>query len=340
MRRRDTNDGMLLLAAPLLVSTAVLVVLPALVAVVFAFTHYDALSPPRFAGLANFRTLWHDPLFWMAVRNSTFIGVVSVPLRVGLALGLALLLMRQRRFSRAARIAVFLPSVVPEIAYALLWLWMLSPEYGPIGLALQATGLERHNLLLSPWGARRSIVLMGLFQIGELYIVLLAARRELPAELYELCAMEGVSAFWTFRNVTLPLLIPTIIFLGARDVAWSFQATFIPALVITKGGPEFATLFLPLYIYQNGFEYLRFGYASAMTVAMFILTGLLVGIQIALLRRWGAGRPSGSSRGRLVRRSHLRSVRLQADFSIARPNSVRSAGVSSRHTCACASSIS
>ena len=128
---------------------------------------------------------------------------------------------------------------------------------------------------------------MGLFQIGELYIVLLAARRELPAELYELCAMEGVSAFWTFRNVTLPLLIPTIIFLGARDVAWSFQATFIPALVITKGGPEFATLFLPLYIYQNGFEYLRFGYASAMTVAMFILTGLLVGIQIALLRRWG-----------------------------------------------------
>ena len=287
MRRRDTNDGMLLLAAPLLVSTAVLVVLPALVAVVFAFTHYDALSPPRFAGLANFRTLWHDPLFWMAVRNSAFIGVVSVPLRVGLALGLALLLMRQRRFSRAARIAVFLPSVVPEIAYALLWLWMLSPEYGPIGLALQATGLERHNLLLSPWGARRSIVLMGLFQIGELYIVLLAARRELPAELYELCAMEGVSAFWTFRNVTLPLLIPTIIFLGARDVAWSFQATFIPALVITKGGPEFATLFLPLYIYQNGFEYLRFGYASAMTVAMFILTGLLVGIQIALLRRWG-----------------------------------------------------
>ena len=100
--------------------------------------------------------------------------------------------------------------------------------------------------------------------------------------------MEGVSAFWTFRNVTLPLLIPTIIFLGARDVAWSFQSTFVPALVITKGGPNFATLFLPLYIYQNGFEYLRFGYASAMTIAMFILTALMVGAQVAVLKLWGS----------------------------------------------------
>lgn len=127
---------------------------------------------------------------------------------------------------------------------------------------------------------------MGLFQIGEVYIVLLAARRELPGELYELCTMEGVSPFWTFRKVTLPLLIPTIIFLGARDVAWSFQSTFVPALVITKGGPNFATLFLPLYIYENGFEYLRFGYISAMTVAMFILTIVMVGAQVAIFQLW------------------------------------------------------
>ena len=81
-------------------------------------------------------------------------------------------------------------------------------------------------------------------------------------------------------------IVPTIIFLGARDVAWSFQSTFVPALVITKGGPNFATLFLPLYIYQNGFEYLRFGYASAMTVAMFFLTALMVGAQVAAFQLW------------------------------------------------------
>lgn len=286
MSRRFTSDRMFLLAAPLLVATALLVLAPAVVALVFAFTEYDALSAPRFTGLDNFRQLWTDQMFWTAVKNSSYIVVASVPLRLALALALALLLTRQRPVANATRVAVYLPSVVPDIAYALLWLWLLNPIYGPLGIVLQAVGFDRLNLLLTPWGARLSIVLMGLFQIGEVYIVLLAARRELPGELYELCVMEGVSAFWTFRKVTLPLLIPTLIFLGARDVAWSFQSTFVPALVITKGGPNFATLFLPLYIYQNGFEYLRFGYASAMTVAMFLLTALMVGAQVAVLQLW------------------------------------------------------
>jgi multiple sugar transport system permease protein len=287
MLRRWTRDGMYLLAVPAMLATGILLVAPTIVALAFAFTDYDGLSPPRAVGLANFRTLWRDPLFWTAVRNSTVIAVLSVPLRLALALALALLLAPARPWARTARVAAYLPSVIPDIAYALLWLWLLNPVYGPIGLAVQAAGLERHNLLLSPWGARRSIVLLSLFQIGEVYIVMLAARRELPGELYEVCVMEGVSAFWAFRNVTLPLLLPTIVFLAVRDVAWSFQSTFVPALVITKGGPNFATLVLPLYIYQNGFEYLRFGYASAMTVAMFVLTALLVGAHVAVLRMWG-----------------------------------------------------
>jgi multiple sugar transport system permease protein len=280
------SDGTFLLAAPLLIATVLLVLAPAAVAFVFAFTEYDALTAPRFTGLANVRKLWSDPLFWTALKNSSYIVAVSVPLRLALALMLALLLTPQRRFAPTTRVAAYLPSVVPDIAYALLWLWLLNPIYGPLGMALQAVGFDRLNLLLSPWGARFSIVLISLFQIGEVYVVLLAARRELAGELYELCEMEGVSAFWTFRKVTLPLLMPTIIFLGARDVAWSFQSTFVPALVVTKGGPNFATLFLPLYIYQNGFEYLRFGYASAMTVAMFILTAVMVGAQLIVLQLW------------------------------------------------------
>lgn len=286
MRHSIGGQGIFFLAAPLLVATGLLVLAPAVVALVFAFTEYDALSAPRFNGLANFRRLWADPLFWAAVKNSSYIAALSVPLRLALALALALLLTPQRPAAHTARVAAYLPSVVPDIAYSLLWLWLLNPVYGPLGLALQAVGFDRLNLLLSPWGARLSLVLMGLFQIGEVYVVLLAARRELPGELYELCVMEGVSPFWTFRKVTLPLLIPTLVFLAARDVAWSFQATFVPALVIIKGGPNFATLFLPLYIYQNGFEYLRFGYASAMTLAMFVLTALMVGAQVLVLRLW------------------------------------------------------
>lgn len=280
------DSAMLLLAAPLLVATALLVLGPALVTLAFAFTDYDALSTPGFVGLDNFRRIGADPLFWTALQNSTLIAAIGVPLRITIALALALLLMPQRRGAATARAAAYLPSVVPDVAYALLWLWLLNPLYGPIGSALLAAGLPSGEWLLSPWGARMSIVLMGLFQIGEVYVVLLAARRELPGELYELCAMEGASPLYVFRRVTLPLLLPTLIFLTARDVAWSLQYTFVPALVVTKGGPHYATLFLPLYIYQNGFEYLRFGIASAMTLAMFALTAAMVAVQLFVLRAW------------------------------------------------------
>ncbi len=274
------------LAAPLLVAALLLVLGPALVTLAVAFTEYDALSPPQWTGWDNFQRLWADGLFWKALQNSSLIAAIGGPLRLALALALALLLMPQRRGVGAARAVTYLPSVVPDIAYALLWLWMLNPVYGPLGLALRALGLPSDEWLLSPWGARLSIVLLGVFQIGEVYVVLLASRRELPAELYELCEMEGVSAWWSFRRVTLPLLMPVLIFLAARDVAWSLQFSFVPALVITKGGPNFATLFLPLYVYQNGFEYLRFGYAAAISVAMFLLTAAMVAVQWWVLRRW------------------------------------------------------
>lgn len=274
------------LAAPLLLASVLMVLGPALVTLLFAFTEYDALSAPRFTGLDNFEQLMGDSLFWKSLSNSTLIAAIGGPLRLLLALALALMLVHDRRGVRTARAITYLPSVVPDVAYALLWLWILNPVFGPLGLALKSLNLPSDEWLLSPWGARLSIVLLGLFQIGEVYVVLLAARRELPGELYELCEMEGVSPWWMFRKVTLPMLLPTLVFLAARDVAWSLQFSFVPALVITKGGPNYATLFLPLYVYQNGFEYLRFGYAAAISVAMFLLTAAMVWVQWLVLKRW------------------------------------------------------
>lgn len=269
---------------PLLVSTTILVLIPTVVTFVFAFTNFDGLSQIKWVGFANFSKLWGDPLFWTSLKNSFYIAAFGVPLRIAIALFLALLLTPERAGASTARSSAFLPSVIPDISYALLWLWMLNPIYGPVAYLISALGLPGDQLLLTPFGARFSIVFMSLFQIGEIYIVLLAARRELPHELYELCTLEGTSAVWTFKRVTLPLLIPTIVFLTARDVAWSLQSTFVPSLVITKGGPNFATLFLPLYIYQNGFEYMRLGLASAMTTVMFVLTGLMILVQVRVLR--------------------------------------------------------
>jgi multiple sugar transport system permease protein len=271
---------------PVVAGGLMLVVVPAVFTIGLGFTHYDALGSPRAAGVDNFRRMWSDPIFWQAVRNSLIFASIAVPLRLGMALGVGLLLSQARRGVGAARTSVALPSFVPDVAYALLWLWVFNPLYGPLAAILRAAGLPGTGWLLGPWGARMSIVIMSLFQVAEAFIIVVAVRNEIPGDLYELAGLEGASAWQTFRRVTLPLLAPTLVLLAARDVAFSFQSTFVPAMVLYEGGPNYATTVLPLYVYQNAFEYLRFGYAGAMTAVMFVVTAGMVGIQLLALRHW------------------------------------------------------
>ena len=138
---RSTQVAGWWLATPLVLAATLLVLGPALATLVLAFCDYDAFSAPRFNGLDNLRRLVNDPLFWTSLGNSVLIAAVGGPLRLAIALGLALLLMRQRPGVGVARAVTYLPSVVPDIAYALLWLWLLNPVYGPVALALRALGL-------------------------------------------------------------------------------------------------------------------------------------------------------------------------------------------------------
>jgi multiple sugar transport system permease protein len=195
------------------------------------------------------------------------------------------LLARRRAGAGVGRAAVYLPSVVPDVAYALLWLWVFNPLYGPLGAVLRALGLPSGAMLLHPWGARAAIVIMTAFQIGEGFIVALAARRAIPAELYELAALDGARPWWILRRVTMPVMAPVLVLLVARDVALSFQANFVPAYVLTNGGPFYATTFLPLYTYQTAFGFFRFGYAAAMTIVMFVVTLAMIGVQAFAFRR-------------------------------------------------------
>ena len=271
---------------------------PALVTFGLALTDYDLIGTPSFVGLDNFRELWRDPVFEHALRNSLHFAAVGVPLRLLAALGLALLLHRRFRGGGATRAAVVVPTVVPEIAYGLLFLWLLNPLYGPINLLLDLGGDPERTFwgarlpqwFTNPDHARMGIVLMSLFVIGEGFVVLLVARRSVPRELYELAAVEGGSAFAVFRRLTLPLMAPVLILLFCRDVIYSLQATFVPALVVTDGGPApYATTYVPLFVYRNAFEYLRYGYASSAVVVMFVCTALIVLVQWQVLRRWRRG---------------------------------------------------
>jgi multiple sugar transport system permease protein len=282
--------------APYAFGLAALIALPAAVTFALALTEYDLIRSPSFVGLDNFRELARDDIFRTALVNSLVFAVVAVPLRLAGALGLALLLHRRMRGIGAARTSVALPTVIPDVAYGLLWLWLFNPLYGPINLLIlwkgdtattSAWGFPAPQWLTHPNDARAAIILMSLFTIGEGFVILLVTRQGLPTELYDLAALEDATAWGVFRRVTLPLLAPVLLLLLARDTIFSLQATFVPALVVTDGGPPpYATTYVPLFVYRNAFEYLRYGYAAAATLVMFGVTALIVWVQWRIVRRW------------------------------------------------------
>lgn len=276
--------------APFLVGLVVLVAIPAVSAVVLAFFDYDFAGTPVFTGLDNFRGLLDDNVFRIALRNSLAFAAWAVPLRVLGAFALALLLHARFRGASTARSAVLLPSVIPDVAYALVWLWILNPVYGPLALGMEALGLPKPGFLVTPVATQAGVVLMSCFQLAEGFLLALAVRRDVPDQLYELAAVEGAGPWASFRRLTLPLLGPALLLLVLRDTIFSFQATFVPALLVTDGGPPpYSTMYLPLFIYREGFEYLRYGYAAAATVVMLFVTANIVWLELGLLQRWRRG---------------------------------------------------
>jgi len=286
VRRIGYRSGLWLLLAPFLVGATLLVVLPALASAFYAVTRYDGLSPARVVGLDVFRDLWSDPEVHDSLRATAIIAGLAVPLRVAGALGLAVLLHRRERLAAAGRVAAYAPVVTPDAATALVWVWVVTPVYGPVGVLAQAAGFDVGPLLLDPWGARLTIVAISTLALGEGFLVMLAARRELPGALYDVARAEGAGAWATFRRVTLPLLVPVLGLLVARDLAMSMQSSLVPTLLVTRAGPLNATKTLPALVYERGFRELRFGDAAALSLLLFALTAALVAVQLRVIRRW------------------------------------------------------
>jgi multiple sugar transport system permease protein len=284
---RWRTASLLLFLAPYLMGMLVLVVLPALLSFALAFTSYDALSPPTWRGLQNFPEIFANPLFWMALRNSVYFVLLAVPLRVLGALALALLLREPRRGVGFYRAAVYLPTVIPDVAYALIWLWIFNPIYGPLNGVLGAVGLPRPAWLAHADTALLAIVIMSLLQIGEGFVVLLAGLQDIPQDYYHSAALDGGNRWQLFRFITLPLLAPWLVLLTIRDIIMSAQSTFAPAYMMTGGGPYYATFFMPLLIYQEAFDRFRFGHGSALLLLLFLGVGLLLLLLYYVVGGWG-----------------------------------------------------
>ena len=274
-----------LMLAPYVAGALLLFVVPAQLSFALALTDADLLTTPDYVGLQNLRALLHDPVLSEVLWRSALFVAVAVPLRLALATGFALLMHARFQGAGAARTAAFSPSVIPDTAYALVWLFLLNPLYGPINWLLGAVGIGPVSWFSDGDAAFAAIVLMTAFTIGESFIVALAARQELPAELYAVARLEGAGTWYVLRVVTLPLLAPVLLLLATRDVAVSLQATFTSVYLLTDGGPDRATLLLPIYSFDKGFEQFQYGYASAMMLVAFLGCMMLALLQYVVVRR-------------------------------------------------------
>jgi multiple sugar transport system permease protein len=275
-----------LMLLPFLAGIVLLVFLPAALGLPLAFTSYNSLDPPRFTGLQNFRALWHDDVFHLSMLNTLGFILAAVPLRLLGALGVAMLLVRRFRGVGPMRTAVVLPTVVPDIAWALAWLWILNPLYGPLNILLRAVGIEGPAWMLDETGARAAIVLMMSWQFGEGFVVCLGALSDIPKEILDQARIDGAHRFEKFRSIILPLISPYLLILVVRDTLFSLHANFVPAMILGQdGGPNYATTYLPMWIYTNAFGYLRLGYAAAMTWVTFLVSFALVMAMFLIVSR-------------------------------------------------------
>jgi len=265
-----------LFLAPYFVGTLVLVILPALTTIAISLTRYNSIGTPKFVGIENFFSMVTSGYVRIGLKNTLIYVLLAIPLRVVGALVLALFLQEKRKGFGVYRAAVYLPTVMPEVAYAIIWLWIFNPLYGPLNIALSHLGLPTPQWLTDPNLARLAIVIMMSFQLGEGFVIMLAGLQSIPRSFYEAAKVDGANNWKIFWRITLPLILPWLLLLTFRDLIMSLQNTFTPSYVITYGGPYYATTFLPLLIYELAFDYFDFGLAAAVMVFVYFCMVLLV----------------------------------------------------------------
>ena len=263
-----------------------LTLLPIVVSFFLSFTDWDALGAPNLVGLRNFAQLAHDPTFFRALWNTVYYTVVSVPLGMVLSLGLAMALNRAIPGVGFYRTLVLIPVISSTVATALLWGLMLDPYIGLANHLLRLVGLPASGWLTDTKMAMPSIILMSVWKgLGYNMVLFLAGLQGIPTELREVARIDGANRWKEFVHITLPMLSPTTFFVLVISVISSFQV-FDQTWVLTKGGPQEATITLVYYVYQTGFQQLRMGYASAIAYVLFFMTLIVVMIQWTTQRRW------------------------------------------------------
>jgi multiple sugar transport system permease protein len=285
-QRGEARAGVLF-ALPWIIGMTLFVAIPLVVTFYIAQTKFQIIGAPKWVGMQNYEALWSDPAFWKSAQNTLIFAAISVPVKLIIALGLALLLNRATALSGFYRTVFYLPFLMPAVAGSVVFMLLLTPNAGPVNIALEAIGLNPPDWLLDPKAALWTLILLSLWPLGVETLVFLGGLQNIPKDVSEAADLDSPKRWHKLVWITLPLITPMVLFNLVIGIIYSFQV-FTQAIVIggTTGTPAEATLMYMVVLYRAAFRYFNMGLAAAMATVLFVVVLILTLLIFKTARSW------------------------------------------------------
>ncbi|HTT89889.1 MAG TPA: sugar ABC transporter permease [Acidimicrobiales bacterium] len=270
---------------PSLVGAGLFILVPVIAVVVLGFFSWNLIGSPHYVGLANYHAIFGSALFWSSLQTTAIYVVLTVVPLVVLSLGMAMLLRNKFMGAGVFRTIAVLPWLATPVAIGVIWEWIFNPQNGVINNVLSFFGITGPAWLSSFTLALPTVAFVTVWQfLGYNMLFFLAGLQGIPNSLYEACELDGANAVQRFYRITLPLLSPTMLFVTVIDMISSFQV-FDTVYVMTNGGPGYSTQVMNFTIYQHAFQFLQIGYASALSVILFVIILVITVLQFLYFRK-------------------------------------------------------
>ncbi len=285
--RREMVMG-ILFSLPAIIGFFCFALGPMVASLILGFTEYTISSAPRFVGLDNYIRMFsgQDVFFYQALSVTLKFALMNVAVCMLTAFAVALLLNSEAVKCRGLFRSVFyIPTIIPYVATAMIFMWMMSPDFGLFNILLKGIGLKGSKWIYSEGTVLYSLLIITAWTAGNIIVVFLAGLQGVPKQLYEAVEVDGGNGFHKFVYITLPMVTPIVFFNGLMFMIASLQG-FMPAAVITSGGPNNATLFYTYYMYKQAFEFSNMGYASALGWVLFLVIALIAAFIFKTSKYW------------------------------------------------------
>lgn len=248
---------------------------PLILSLIMSFYDWPVTSEATFTGLGNYVKMFtEDAQFWKSLKLTLKYAAIFVPLNLGIALFLAMLITQPVRGVKIYRTIFYIPAVISSVATAIIWGWILNGDYGVLNYLLSLIGIEGPNWLVDPAWALMAIVLTSAFGVGTMMLIFYTDIKNIPIDLYEAASLDGANSVKQFFSITLPIITPTILFNVITSIINAFQQLTL-VMLLTGGGPLKSTYFYGMYTYDNAFKHHKLGYASANAWVMFVIILIL-----------------------------------------------------------------